>query len=168
MSDGIREIPQEPIDVSAWRKAMEGVTPGPWAAFTDDSGHSPHTNIVAVVPITACVFSLAGRNKREADVEWISRCSPSAVSALLDEIDRLRAGPQECGAIIHAVASLAAAISLLERTPKANKAAPSDRMFDQMLKDYRKALDDARQAIGSSGRNLADANSKSPIQAREE
>ncbi|QIG76175.1 hypothetical protein EVC24_154 [Rhizobium phage RHph_I4] len=48
-------------------------------------------------------------------------------------------------AIRHAVASLAAAISLLERSPK--KAAPSDKMFDQMLDDYRKALDAARNVI---------------------
>jgi len=39
-------------------------------------------------------------------------------------------------------ASLAAAISLLERSPK--KAAASNKMFDQMLDDYRKALDAAR------------------------
>jgi hypothetical protein len=46
-----------------------------------------------------------------------------------------------------AVASLAAAISLLERTPKVNKAAPSDKMFNQMLDDYRKALANARDAL---------------------
>lgn len=51
------------------------------------------------------------------------------------------------GVIIHAIASLAAAISLLERTPKAKKAAPSDRMFEQMLCDYRKALDEARAVL---------------------
>jgi hypothetical protein len=48
-----------------------------------------------------------------------------------------------------AVASLAAAISLLERTPKANKAAPSDKMFNQMLDDYRRALANARDALRS-------------------
>lgn len=53
-------------------------------------------------------------------------------------------------AIVHAVASLAAAISLLERTPKAKKAAPSDRMFDQMLDDFRKALDEARRELTSA------------------
>jgi hypothetical protein len=49
--------------------------------------------------------------------------------------------------MIAAIASLAAAISLLERTPKAKKAAPSDKMFDQMLADYRKALANARAAL---------------------
>ncbi len=52
--------------------------------------------------------------------------------------------------MVAAVASLAAAISLLERTPKAKKAAPSDKMFDQMLADYRKSLEAARTALAVS------------------
>lgn len=48
-------------------------TPKPWAAFTDDSGSEPHTNIVAVTPSTSCVFSLPGRDKSEADVMLISQ-----------------------------------------------------------------------------------------------
>lgn len=52
--------------------------------------------------------------------------------------------------IMHAVASLAAAISLLERTPTAKKAAASDMMFAQMLKDYRMALGNARAALASA------------------
>lgn len=49
------------------------------------------------------------------------------------------------GAIVGALASLAAAISLLERGGK--KAAPSDKMFKQMLSDYRKSLEEARAAL---------------------
>lgn len=49
--------------------------------------------------------------------------------------------------LIRCLASLAAAISLLERTPKAKKAAPSDKMFEQMLTDYRAALEAGRAAI---------------------
>lgn len=52
--------------------------------------------------------------------------------------------------LVHAVASLAAAISLLERTPKAKKAAASDTMFARMLEDYRTALDNARAAQASA------------------
>lgn len=52
-------------------------------------------------------------------------------------------------AIIGVMASLAAAISLLERTPKAKKAAPSDKMFDQMVVDYKASLERARGAIRS-------------------
>jgi len=49
--------------------------------------------------------------------------------------------------LIRALASLAAAISLLERVPKAKKAAPSDKMFEQMLSDYRNALEAGRTFI---------------------
>lgn len=49
--------------------------------------------------------------------------------------------------IVHAVASLAAAISLLEKTPQARKGAPSNRMFNTMLDDYRKALQRARTVL---------------------
>jgi len=49
--------------------------------------------------------------------------------------------------LVGLVASLSAAISLLERTPKAKKAAPSDTMFEMMLSDYRKALEAGRQYI---------------------
>lgn len=46
---------------------------------------------------------------------------------------------------IRIAASLAAAISLLDRGGKAaKKAAPSDAMFDQMLTDYRKSLTEWR------------------------
>ena len=49
-------------------------------------------------------------------------------------------------ALVRTLASLAAAISLLERTPKAKKAAPSDKMFDQMIVDYKNALEAGRKA----------------------
>jgi predicted solute-binding protein len=49
--------------------------------------------------------------------------------------------------LITVTAALAAAISLLERTPKTKKAAASDKMFDQMLQDYRKALEIGREAL---------------------
>lgn len=56
-------------------------TPGPWAAFTDDSGSSPRTNIVAVVPRTDCVFSLPGHHKSEPNVRLIA-AAPDLVEAL--------------------------------------------------------------------------------------
>jgi hypothetical protein len=75
------------------------------------------------------------------------------------EVERLNAGYLERGAEIERLrkvaigvaASLAAAISLLERGGKAaKKAAPSDKMFDQMLTDYRASLDRARAALGDA------------------
>jgi hypothetical protein len=47
-------------------------------------------------------------------------------------------------------AALAAAISLLEKGGK--KAAPSDRMFEHMLADYRLALEKGRAAFAISGK----------------
>lgn len=54
-------------------------------------------------------------------------------------------------ALLSTAASLAAAVGLLERGGKAvKKEAPSDKMFDQMLADYRKSLGDARAALRST------------------
>ena len=60
------------------------------------------------------------------------------------------APPADAGmreAFVRVLASLAAAISILERTPKAKRAVASDKMFDQMLDDYRKALEAGRSAL---------------------
>jgi hypothetical protein len=65
-----------------------------------------------------------------------------AIEAQAAEIKRLRR------VAIDVAASLAAAISLLERGGEtAKKAAPSDSMFDQMLRDYTASLDRARAAL---------------------
>lgn len=47
--------------------------------------------------------------------------------------------------IVGAVAALSAAISLLEHGGK--KGAPSNKMFEQMILDYKRALDDCRAFI---------------------
>ena len=60
----------------------------------------------------------------------------------------IAAAPELYEAAIGAGAALAAAISLLEGGGK--KAAPSDRMFDQMLLDYNAALDRARAALAKA------------------
>ena len=67
----------------------------------------------------------------------------------LDRIETLETHNSDAYIIvIDLAASLAAAISLLEKGGKAaKKAAPSDKMFDQMLRDYRESLDRARQAL---------------------
>jgi hypothetical protein len=48
-------------------------------------------------------------------------------------------------ALVDTTAHLAAAISLLERSPKV--AASSDKMFDQMLNDYRLSLERSRSVL---------------------
>ncbi len=53
--------------------------------------------------------------------------------------------------LIRTAASLAAAISLLKGGGKAaKKAAPSDKMFDQMIKDYEASLSRARSVLRAS------------------
>lgn len=65
-----------------------------------------------------------------------------AMTAVSDETGR--------DAFVAALASLAAAISLLERTPRSKKAAASDKMFDQMIVDYKKALEEGRAALSAA------------------
>lgn len=63
-------------------------TPGPWAAFTDGM----HTNIVAVVPRTDCVFSLPGHDKNEPNVRLIA-AAPDLLEALKDLVECIN-GPE--------------------------------------------------------------------------
>lgn len=76
-----------------------------------------------------------------------AKCTTALIAAAEARIAELVAAPTH-QAIMHAVASLAAAISLLERTPETRWAAPSNKMFAQMLDDYRNALANARTALG--------------------
>ena len=81
--------------------------------------------------------------------------------AIQDGLSRWRKGlaslasperPVERERMVAMAAALAAAISLLERGGK--KAAASDKVFDQMLKDYRKALNNGRSVLSElSGRS---------------
>jgi hypothetical protein len=64
--------------------------------------------------------------------------------------------------LVDVAASLAAAISLLERGGR--KASPSDKMFEHMLSDYRGSLSRARQALSSQGRHEGGEDSSSRSQ----
>ena len=76
---------------------------------------------------------------------WTEDSSP-ALRHCATELLALRARVAKLEeATVDAAASLAAAISLLERGGK--KAAPSDKMFEQMLVDYRNSLERARAAL---------------------
>lgn len=52
--------------------------------------------------------------------------------------------------IIKLSAALAASISLLERSPQAREAAPSNKMFSQMINDYKEVLNEARCDISAT------------------
>lgn len=100
-------------------------------------------------PVTFYMEALAAITALEADIARLQTAHVQMQRAMTDlaaENARLR------GAVLPVMASLAAAISLLERGGKlAKKAAASDKMFDQMLTDYRKSLAVARAALTTSG-----------------
>lgn len=100
---------------------------------------------------------------RCANDTWIpcERPSPNELRDEPEKFRRLYTTPPTASvgamreALVHTLASLAAAISLLERTPKAKKAAPSDKMFDQMIVDYKNALEAGRKAtLAAAGHKL--------------
>lgn len=95
------------------------------------------SNAAAGARLDAPYAALSQHLHGDGDSAWRTRALVAEA-----EIERLR------DALLGATAALAAAISLLDRGGKAaKKAAPSDKMFDQMLVDYRKHLETARAAL---------------------
>lgn len=120
-------------------------TPGPWT-------RGSHDEILVDFPSDGHHFTLvaAGRDCPVAlvpgtDRGW--RDDPETEA----NADLIAAAPDLQDALLDVAASLAAAISLLERGPKT--AAPSNKMFDQMLTDYRASLTRARAAIAKAQPN---------------
>lgn len=56
-----------------------------WAAFTDDSGSKPHTNIVSFTGQTECVLSLPGLHKKDPIVAYLWAAQPDAVRGVAEE-----------------------------------------------------------------------------------
>lgn len=72
------------------------------------------------------------------------------LDALLERIRTAEADKARLSeALRGTTASLVAAVSLLKRGSK--KAAPSNKMFDQMILDYSKSIEEARAALSGSG-----------------
>lgn len=80
--------------VEEWRKAMDGVTPGPW-----DFAHIyPATdfNYAGTIkgrelpdggqPVVADIPPRTTHGTHQANTEWLARCSPSGIASLLDTI----------------------------------------------------------------------------------
>lgn len=84
-------------------------TPGPWAAFSDESG-AGHTNIVAVVPRTTAIASFTGKHKSDPDI-----CLIAAAPELLEAAIWCKALCEETGATAtNAYAAACAAIAKAE------------------------------------------------------
>lgn len=104
---GIRECPQEPVDVSAWRKAMEGVTPGDWSAngrFISAIGGVDTCEGAVYATIITCdhTYQSDGEGRHwsttgsaERNAAWIVKCSPPAVAKLLDAYEAARSRAAE-------------------------------------------------------------------------
>ena len=88
---------------------------------------------------------------RDADINSQQRVLGSRIfGEAADRIEAAEAREARLSeALRGATASLVAAVSLLKRGSK--KAAPSDKMFDQMILDYEKSIEEARAALSGSG-----------------
>lgn len=91
------------MDLAEWRRAMEGVTPGPWCL----DGHNLSAVLHCVTPkghpdakhLTGDYVTVARcENTWRADASWIVRCSPAGISALLDALEAMGCELAEAGA----------------------------------------------------------------------
>lgn len=116
-------------------------TPGPWTGFVDKG------RLVAIMPSgrpgDICTFA---DPPSDADAAFMLAATPDAILALIRERDdTLAALAVAREGAKDALASLVAAVSLLERGGK--KAAASDKMFGMMLSDYKASIARTRAAL---------------------
>lgn len=57
-----------------------------WAAFTDDSGPRPHTNLVSFTPRTDVALAIPGAHKRDPNVAFIDSANPATILRLIDAL----------------------------------------------------------------------------------
>jgi len=100
-------------------------TPGPWSWDDDGNGNKWGRRFLNPAVIHSTVEGMINVDDEDARL--------------------IAAAPDLLDALLGTTAALTAAISLLEKGGK--KAAPSDKMFAQMLIDYGRAADQARTAI---------------------
>lgn len=79
-------------DLTALREAAEKATPGPWRALTSGVIGGDHWYVCDPGEMVAYVAANDGSDEgqRQSNAEYIAAAHPSAVLALLDEIDVLR------------------------------------------------------------------------------
>lgn len=124
------------------------------ASTTPEVHHNLHRDELAFAML--CAFN--GITPEQAPAGFRSFANPAMARAWRRVADAARAHldarvAELDEALVDVTASLVAAISLLERGGKAaKKAAPSDRMFDQMLVDYQASVDRARAVFSATAR----------------
>lgn len=123
----------------------EAIAPCPFDGSTADFGTRPNEQTKWSIHCDRCTAYVVADTRDAVISKWNTRLREERLEIAAFTTDRER---KIEAALIDAGASLAAAISLLEKGGKAaKKAAPSDTMFDMMLNDYRKSLDRTRRAI---------------------
>lgn len=137
------------------KRDREAGTPGPWRIVPYDAGDvswwSQTPMIDGPEEYDCAVVHWAGFEQQFWQSAHGDRRAIEANARRIARVPQLEAmtlaGEAMAEAATHAAASLVAAISLLERG--GCKAAPSDKMFRQMLKDYKNAVDAYRAALAA-------------------
>ena len=138
------------LDLDGLERVASAATPGPWRVRTNRHTTTSGEEWGWVSHVTTQNISLPGMSINweaptgRANATHIAVFNPVTVLALLA---RARDAERLKRVAIDVMASLGAAISLLERSPKT--AAPSNKMFNVMLDDYRASLKSARQALST-------------------
>lgn len=111
--------------VAEWQKAMEHVTPGPWRVYDGCSwrrigtAHGRHDDCAVVYPYKAPDghpdLGASRGNDTQANLEWLARCSPDRINALLATLLSLSA---RCGEMERALGPFALWIDAIDNNPK--------------------------------------------------
>jgi hypothetical protein len=110
----------------------------------DNQGMS---NLAKSCGLIAAADALEAQARRIAELEYDATYHESNDEVMMRDIEYYRARIAELEAALKETAfCLLAAVSLLERGGK--KAAPSNKIFEQMLVDYKNGVERARAALG--------------------
>ena len=124
--------------VARLRSPEEIVFPVGTEMFIHSAALLPHT----LFPVMLCDGSIKNLEPFSMQISTSDKLEAA------DEIERLRARVAELDDVLmRTLVSLVAAIDLLKAGGKA--AAPSNKMFDQMIKDYEKAVSNARKQLAA-------------------
>ena len=137
MSDQIKELVKRLREGKFARRQIAGPYPDQYVYAVDtEKTHLRAADALEAMAGEVADLGFIAREKEDQLIAANMRCADAE-----EEVRRMRDD-----ILMRVMSSLAASISLLERGGKA--AAPSDRMFDQMLTDYKRNLEFARKALG--------------------
>lgn len=135
------------------RMLAEAATPGPWVHWFEEGPWGDGNEVV--VRKAHATSTLANLNRHEnaaANAAYIAAANPTRILALLTETERLTARVARLeGATKEALSAAVAMHSLLERAAqdrcRPQVAVASDRMFEIMMQDHARHIENARAAL---------------------